>query len=276
MSEKPTSLRTDSGRWDTRYLESHAADQSKYLETVAASDFLRQTAANALALLDLKPGQRVVEVGCGSGVFLPRLAERVGPGGSVTAIDHSAVLVEEARTRVSGSITPVSLHVAGAHKLPFAEGSFDAAHCERVLMHLDDPTAAIREMRRVVRPGGFVVAAEPDWTGIRFDHPDQEAFALVYRRALRFKQSDVGLTLLRRFSDAGLTQRRFMPVTSVFTDFAAARMFGLQLETAVTELVAEGVMAPDRLAAVVPALEAASESHSYYSIATMHVVSGVA
>jgi hypothetical protein len=66
-----------------------------------------------------------------------------------------------------------------------------------------------------------------------------------------------------------------MPVTSVFTDFAAARMFGLQLETAVAELVAEGAMAPDRLAAVVPALQTASANHSYYSVATMHIVSGV-
>lgn len=276
MQEKQTSgsLHTDSRRWDTSYLETHAAEQSKYLETVAASAYLAQTASNAHALLNLRPGQRVVEVGCGSGVFLPGLAERVGADGSVAAVDHSAALMEEARKRLAGA-TNVSLHVADAYKLPFADSSFDAAHCERLLMHLEDPTAAIREMARVVRPGGVVVAAEPDWTGIRIDHPDPEAFALVYKRALRFKQSDVGLTLIRRFADAGLTDRRFMPVTSVFTDFAAARMFGLQLETAVKELVTEGAMSPERLATVVPALEAASANGSYYSITTMHVVSGV-
>lgn len=271
MDQKPS----DSLRWQAGYLEKHAAEQSKYLEAVAASAFLAQTAENAYALLNLKLGQHVIEVGCGSGVFLPGLANRIGSEGRVTAIDHSPALVDEAQKRMAGSTTKVSVQVADAYKLPFPTGSFDAAHCERVLMHLEDPSAAVREMARVVRPGGIVVAAEPDWIGIRFDHPDPEAFELVYRRALRFKQSDVGITLLRRFNEVGLVDRRFMPVTSVFTDFAAARMFGLQLETAVQELVAEGAMPQHRLAAVVPALDAASANHSFYSIATMHVVSGV-
>jgi SAM-dependent methyltransferase len=237
---------------------------------------LQQVAIAAHALLALQPGQRVLEVGCGSGVFLPGLAEKVQPTGRVFGLDHSDALIAEARK--ASDATPhaaiITTEVGDAYKLPYPDGFFDAAHCERVLMHLGDPTAAIREMARVVRPGGVVVAAEPDWAGIRIDHPDQEIFRTVYLRALTARQVDIGMTLNRRFAEAGLVDRHFSPVAAPSTDFAVIRMYGLKLEPAVEALLAEGQLPVDRLRAVVPALEHASSAGTYYSVGIMHVVSG--
>ena len=262
--------------WQAEYLRTHVKEQSGYLEAAAALPFVQQVAVNAHSLLGLKLGDRVIEVGCGNGTFLSGLAAKVFPSGQVVGIDHSDALVAEARAKAAsdqhGAV--VSVHVGDVYKLPFETDSFDAAHCERVLMHLDDPSAAIREMIRVVRPVGVIVAAEPDWAGFRFDHPDSEAFALVYARANQTRQPDVGMTLYRRFGEAGLVDRKFAPLTMVLTDFARTRMHGLHLEPAVTALIAEGAMPADRLNAVVPALEKSTAVGNYYSVGTMHVVAG--
>jgi len=110
---------------------------------------------------------------------------------------------------------------------------------------------------------------------MQFDHPDPEAFQLVYLRALRlFRQPDLGLTLFRRFSEAGLIDLKFLPATAIFTDFATIRMYGLKLEPAVEALIAEKRLPFETLRAVIPALEQASAGGTYYSTAIMHVVAG--
>ena len=153
---------TDSGGWQPDYIAKHLAEQGTYLEAVSATSFLQQVAGNGMQLLHLQPGQRVLEVGCGNGMFLPELAEKVGSAGKVVGIDHAESFVLDARRKVAaaGLSTLVAVEQADAYRLPFDDDVFDAAHCERVLMHLDDPDAALREMARVVRPGGVVVAAD--------------------------------------------------------------------------------------------------------------------
>jgi SAM-dependent methyltransferase len=264
-------------RWQPDYVRTHFAEQAGYLATVSATDVLQQVAAQAEALLNLKSGNRVLEVGCGSGVFLPRLAEKVQPNGQVVGLDHSDALVVEARKSADASqySDAITVDLGDAYKLPYPSSTFDAAHCERVLMHLADPTAAVREMARVVRPGGVVVAAEPDWAGARFDHPDQEALRLVYLRALSMRNVDVGLTLNRRFAECGLVNRRFAPVIAAFDNFSSARMFGLKMEPAVDTLVEEGALSEARLRAVIPTLEQASSDGTYYAVIVMHIVAGV-
>ena len=80
----------------------------------------------------------------------------------------------------------------------YADASFDAAHCERVLLHLDDPTTALREMPRVVRPGGTVVAAEPDSACFDIGHPDHEVIELLIGQANSHRRNPrIGLELNR-------------------------------------------------------------------------------
>ena len=170
----------------------------------------------ALELMAPLEGRSVLEVGCGTGVFLPRLVLAVGPGGEVVGVDHSAAFVAEAQAKVDaeGYGAFVTVQQADAYRLPFPDGSFDVAHCERVLMHLDDPSAALAEMKRVVRIGGWIVAAEPDWAGSRIDHVDKAGLEMLYARAVPNRQPDIGLTLYRRIGQLGLSERRLAPVAS--------------------------------------------------------------
>jgi SAM-dependent methyltransferase len=218
----------------------------------------------------------VLEAGCGGGVFLPLLARAVGPTGRVVGLDHAPAFVAEARSRVAdaGLAGTVTVEEGDACHLPYPDASFDAAHCERVLQHLADPAAALRELARVVRPGGWVVAAEPDWPGIRLDHPDRAGCDLLWQRSLTGAQPDMGLTLYRRLADAGLADRRARPVTGAITELAVWRTYIADLRPTAEALVAEGQLTRERAEALLAYLNTADRDGRFYGCGVVHVVAG--
>jgi SAM-dependent methyltransferase len=133
-------------------------------------------------LLDLflsaSPGPRVLNAGAGQGTFSVRLEER---GFEVTSADASAAVVDGLRRRVRGDVVQTDVTA-----LPFADGSFDAAVLGEVLEHVPDDEGALREVARVLGPGGVLALSVPAG-------PD------------RFGPSDRWAGHLRRYSRAMLT-----------------------------------------------------------------------
>ncbi|CAN5806715.1 hypothetical protein BH23CHL2_BH23CHL2_19020 [soil metagenome] len=110
---------------------------------------------DSYTMLGINGGDRVLDVGCGTGDDVLRMAGIVG-------IDLSETMIDQARARARESGLPVEFLQGSAYDLPFPDDSFDACRCERVLQHLDEPLEAIREMARVVRPGGRVLLIDTD------------------------------------------------------------------------------------------------------------------
>lgn len=108
-----------------------------------------------LAYLDARglvaPGARVLDVGCGGGYLSEALAQR---GAVVTGVDPSQGALAAARAH-RGDLQ-ISYVLAGGEDLPFDDGSFDGAVCTDVLVHADDPAAVLRQVGRVLRPGGWL------------------------------------------------------------------------------------------------------------------------
>ena len=99
-------------------------------------------------------GMRIIDLASGTGEPGISLAERVGPRGSVTAIDQSAELLEIAAERARNkNLLNFTTHQADAHKLPFADQSFDLGTCRFGVMFFSDVVAALTELRRVLKPG---------------------------------------------------------------------------------------------------------------------------
>ena len=119
-------------------------------------------AAQFVELLDLRPGQRALDVGCGPGVLTAQLAQRLGAS-AVVAIDPSTPFVEAARDRAPG----VEVHEGSAEDLPFADGAYDLSVAQLVVHFMSDPVAGLAEMARVTRPGGLVAASVWDHAGER-------------------------------------------------------------------------------------------------------------
>jgi SAM-dependent methyltransferase len=103
----------------------------------------------------LAPGQRVLDVACGTGILALAAAARVGPSGAVAALDANDGMLDVARRKSSA----IDWRSGRAEALPFDNGSFDAVVSQFGMMFFDDPVAALREMMRVLRSGGRVTVA---------------------------------------------------------------------------------------------------------------------
>jgi SAM-dependent methyltransferase len=118
-----------------------------------------RTAENSAGYLlpHLRPEHTLLDVGCGPGTITADLAGRVR---QVTAIDTSAEVLDIARQTAPANAT---FQLADVHDLAFADASFDVVHAHQVLQHVADPVRALREMRRVCRPGGIVAVRDGDY-----------------------------------------------------------------------------------------------------------------
>jgi ubiquinone/menaquinone biosynthesis C-methylase UbiE len=118
-------------------------------------------------------GWRVLDAGCGSGGFLPMLAEMVGSTGQVTAFDLAPdnVATVKERLRDWTLACPIETRVGSVVNLPFADNQFDAVWCANTTEYLgdDDLATALQEFRRVVRPGGLVAIKDADGSALRFE-----------------------------------------------------------------------------------------------------------
>ncbi len=124
--------------------------------------YSRVLAADFADWLDLTPGQRALDVGCGPGALTAQLVDRLGAD-HVAAVDPSPPFVEACRARLPG----VDVGLGTADALAFDDDSFDVAAACLVVHFMPDPVAGLAEMARVTRPGGWAAAAVWDLAGAR-------------------------------------------------------------------------------------------------------------
>jgi SAM-dependent methyltransferase len=104
----------------------------------------------------------VLDIGCGPGTITTDLAALM-PRGHVTGLDRAPEVLAKAReTAAKRGVTNIDFVVGDVQNLQFADGSFDLVHAHQVLQHVSDPVQAIREMRRVTKPGGIVACRDSD------------------------------------------------------------------------------------------------------------------
>lgn len=157
-----------------------------------------RTAESQAAFLrpHLRPGMALLDLGCGPGSITTGLAAAVAPG-RTTGVDLSAQPVDR-----------VSVVTADVTRLPFPDASFDAIYSSALLQHLPDPLAALREARRVARPGAVIGVVDADWDG-ELLHPADDVIrrSMVIARKLREGTSPfVGKQLRHLLTEAGFSR----------------------------------------------------------------------
>lgn len=187
-----------------------------------ARRILEDLKGETIGALELRRGDSVLDVGCGTGDDLRSLAEIVGPEGRVVGIDVSEQLVAEARRRTRDH-PAVEVVAADAHAMPFGVGEFSATRADRVLMHVEDPAAVLSQMVGSTRAGGRIVIIEPDWDTLTIDSDDLAIARRVVRaQADTIRHPDIGRRLMGLAYRARLTVDAVRFTTVPVRDAAAA------------------------------------------------------
>jgi ubiquinone/menaquinone biosynthesis C-methylase UbiE len=169
-----------------------------------------RTAENSAAYLipSLAAGMSLLDVGCGPGTITIDLARLVTPG-RVLGIDRSEEAVAAA-SALPAERSGVSFEAVDLFAMPFGDGTFDVVHAHQVLQHLDDPVAALIEMRRVCHAGGLVAARDGDYASMTWypEYPELARWLDLYRRTARANggEPDAGRRLLGWAHAAGFDE----------------------------------------------------------------------
>lgn len=195
--------------------------------------------ADIMEQMRLDDATAVLDVGCGLGSDAAAMAARLQPGGTVIGLDVSQTMIAEARRRTAGSGDPLAFVAGSALDLPFEDNTFDRCRAQAVLQHVPDAKAVIREISRVLRPGGRVVAFEFDLGTTVIDHPDRDTTRTVFDYIADVAlQGWVGRQLPRLYREAGFTDLEVKPHV-VFNGYP---FFEFTMRRPLAQLVNDGVL----------------------------------
>lgn len=255
------------------------ADPAAYVSCLRLLGEFPEVAAykrESVERLGLLPGARALEVGCGLGVEATAMARLAAPGGLVVALDASSCMLGRLD---AGDALPEGGRprpVAGdAARLPFVDGSFDACRVERTLQHVADPGAALAEMARVVRPGGRVVAVEPDWGTFVVDSGRRQTTrTLTEFWCDSFKSGWVGRGLARLMAEAGLSEVAAWPRPFILRKLSEAEAVYNLFATA-DRAVAAGRLSQDDASSFKEEQRARDAAGRFFAALTFFMVIGV-
>jgi arsenite methyltransferase len=195
------------------------ADMARLQRLVAQTHDMSVRRSAVVQALNLRPGERILEAGCGGGAYTYETARFVGPAGRVCAIDVSPDQIAAASERCR-DVPWVECRVADVTALPFADGEFDAAFAVQVLEYVPELDDALREIGRVLRPGGRAVILSTNWSSLVWhsDHPQRMTRVLDAWTEHAYL-SDLPAVVGPRLRRAGLEPHRQTPVPMLNTSY---------------------------------------------------------
>jgi ubiquinone/menaquinone biosynthesis C-methylase UbiE len=209
--------------------ETYTTAGSKAFPKFLASRSVENHAAFFLPYL--QPGMNLLDCGCGPGTITVGLARIVAPGQTV-GIDIAASQIEVAQQQVASQATPpIRFETASVYELPFADQTFDAVFSHALIEHLGEPLAALREMQRVLKPGGVVGIRSIDKDGQLLAPPDP----------LPYRFWEIGLKMLA-LNGANVYVGKHLGAylrQAGFVDVKASASYDVHSSAAATQLWAE-------------------------------------
>jgi ubiquinone/menaquinone biosynthesis C-methylase UbiE len=248
---------------------------ARYLQVTAA--LFEQIKRRSYTLMQIQPGQRVLDVGCGAGADTVPLAALVGPIGQVTGVDTDAAMLAEAcqRAEAAGFSAWVRHEQGDALSLPSANDAFDACRSERLFQHLGQPALALAEMVRVTKGEGWIVVVDTDWGTSSIDHPEVD----IERQLARVLADQTlhngyaGRQLYRLFRQQRLLDISIEIIPISITHYGMARQIG-RLDLVEQAALKCGSITQDELQRWRAGLERADSEGTFFASASVVLVAG--
>jgi ubiquinone/menaquinone biosynthesis C-methylase UbiE len=240
-------------------------------------NLLNHIKQRSYALMQIQPGHKVLDMGCGPGTDTIPLAPLVGVNGQVIGADYDEAMISEAEQRAeqAGVNTWVQHKRVDAMSLPFATDFFDSCRSERLFQHLPNPAQALSEMTRVTKSGGWVVVLDTDWGSLSTDTDETD----IERRLARFlaesslQNGYSGRKLYRLFKQQNLADISFEVFPVAIPNYALARR-GTQAERIEQEALKAGVVTAKELHRWQTGLEQADSEGVYFCSVNLMLFAG--
>ena len=145
---------------------------AQQLSMIYQTEDIKEAQRQYRVWFDPRPGERILDAGCGTGVNALAIAKLVGPAGKVIGIDNSEAMLNWARQKASAP--NVEYQLLAVENIEFPESSFDGVVCTQVLNYVEDPVKILKSLLRVVKPTGRVFLSETDWDTLAYNIPDKE------------------------------------------------------------------------------------------------------
>jgi ubiquinone/menaquinone biosynthesis C-methylase UbiE len=230
----------------------------------------RDEQAALIEALEVATGHRVLDFGCGPGFLTAELARRVGPSGYACGADINARFVADANRRAEGTPHLSYVHLDG-EGLPFDDASFDRALAKNVLEYVPDLGAALRELNRVLSPGGRVHTIDSDWGFVIVEPWSRETTERVFAAAApAYREPLVGRKLASALVAAGFTN---VDVRISATPDRRGGTLAVMRNTA-SYVKAFGRIPNEEMDALIAELEHAVESNRYLFVLPQFLVTG--
>ena len=204
-----------------------AKDKNLYIKCLNYIDeipYFKEIKTKTYTLLKLSEATSVLEIGCGVGNDVYRMALRLPPKGHIIGIDSSTFMIEKAQTnKMFKHGKNIQFSVEDGRSLPYSSFSFDRCRIDRTLQHIVNPDKVVSEVYRVLKPGGIFVVFDNDWSSFSLSLSDKRLSRIIENYWCdAFVNGRIGCQLKAFFVKAGFEVIGLYPSTLILDDFEVA------------------------------------------------------